>query len=281
MPPPNSAATERFSNTERCSNGSGIWNDRPRPARQRCSGGKVVMSRPFSTMRPRSGRSMPVMRLNRVDLPAPFGPMMPSASPRASDKSMSLATTIMPNALETDFSSSITQPCLLSRSAQQLHFPAHGDLRCLAVFDDDHVVFFAVQPPLAADQRLIGDVLRRERRYLVGAERDRTDDGIELGGADRLCEGCAIGRILCALERIDGDLEQRMHEADRLGPLLAGCLFVAFGEIGGTDAGQARLVGMTWGPPHLGRNVVSVLAERLHGRWKQQRLGDRHHLRPV
>src|SRR6202161_2280712 len=221
MPPPNNAATERFSNTERCSNGSGIWKDRPRPARQRCSGAKAVMSRPFSRMRPRSGRSMPVMRLNKVDLPAPFGPMMPSASPRASDKSMSLATTIMPNALETDFSSSITEPCLLSRSAQGLHFPANGNLRCLAVLGDDNFVFIAVQPPLAADQRRLGDVLRRKRRHLVGAESDRTDDGIEFGGADRFRYCSAVGRILGALERIDGHLEQRMNEADRLGPLFA------------------------------------------------------------
>src|ERR1700722_14055740 len=237
MPPPNSAATERFSNTERCSNGSGIWNERPRPARQRCSGGKVVMSRPSSTMRPRSGRSRPVM---------------PSASPRASDKSMSLATTIMPNALETDFSSSITEPCLLFRSAQQLHFPANRNLRRLAVLDDDNFVFVAVQPPLAADQRRLGDVLRRERRHLVRAESDRTDDGIEFGGADRLGQRGAVRRILGALQRIDGHLEQRMNEADRLGPLLAGSLLVAFGKIGGADAGQARLVGMAWGPPHLG-----------------------------
>src|ERR1035441_8006518 len=178
MPPPNNAATERFSNTERCSNGSGIWNDRPRPARQRCSGGNPVMSRPSSRMRPRSGRRMPVTRLNRVDLPAPFGPMMPSASPRASDKSMSLATTIMPNAFETDFSSSITEPCLLSRSAQQLHFPANRNLRGQAVLGDDNFVFIAVQPPLAADQRRLGDVLRRERRHLVGGKSDRADDGV-------------------------------------------------------------------------------------------------------
>src|ERR1700723_954831 len=214
MPPPNNAATERFSNTERCSNGKGIWKDRPRPARQRCSGGKPVMSRPSSRMRPRSGRSMPVMRLNRVDLPAPFGPMMPSASPRASDKSMSLATTIMPNALETDFSSSITEPCLLFRSAQQLHFAANRNLRRVAVLDDDNFVFVAVQPPLAADQRGLGDVLRRKRWHLVGAESDRTDHRIEFGGADRLGQRSAVGRILGALERIDGDFEQRVHKAD-------------------------------------------------------------------
>src|SRR5262249_4616905 len=35
---------------------------------------------------PASGRSSPVMRLNSVDLPAPFGPMMPSASPAATSR---------------------------------------------------------------------------------------------------------------------------------------------------------------------------------------------------
>src|SRR5690242_8923215 len=33
------------------------------------------MSRPLSSTRPLSGRRWPVIRLNSVDLPAPFGPM--------------------------------------------------------------------------------------------------------------------------------------------------------------------------------------------------------------
>ena len=61
--------------------GCGIWNERPMPAMQRARGGACVMSWPSKRTVPLSGRSSPVIRLNSVDLPAPFGPMMPSASP--------------------------------------------------------------------------------------------------------------------------------------------------------------------------------------------------------
>ena len=39
LPLPKAAATSRFSNTVRFSNGCGIWYERPMPARQRCCGG--------------------------------------------------------------------------------------------------------------------------------------------------------------------------------------------------------------------------------------------------
>ena len=69
-----------------------------------------------------------------------------------------------------------------------------------------------------------------------------------------------------------------MDETNWLGPLPAGCLLVAFGEVGSADAAQARFVGMAGRPPHLGRNVVAALAERLNSCRKQQGLGDGHHL---
>ena len=39
------------------------------------------MSSPANSTRPASGRNVPVAMPNSVVLPAPFGPMMPSASP--------------------------------------------------------------------------------------------------------------------------------------------------------------------------------------------------------
>ena len=42
-----------------------------------------VTSWPSNTTRPPSGATVPVMMPNSVVLPAPFGPMMPSASPRS------------------------------------------------------------------------------------------------------------------------------------------------------------------------------------------------------
>ena len=79
--PPKAAATTRFSNTVMSPNGCGIWNERAMPMRQRRGGGKRVMSAPSNRTRPASGAIVPVMMPNRVVLPAPFGPMMPSASP--------------------------------------------------------------------------------------------------------------------------------------------------------------------------------------------------------
>src|SRR5207237_8672923 len=152
-PPPNSAATERFSNTERCSNGNGIWNERPMPARHRASADRCVMSLPSRMMRPESGRTIPVMRLNRLDLPAPFGPMTPSASPDDKVRSMSLATTIAPNAFDMALSSSIVLARHHRDSAQGLHVTAKRNLRRLFVPSNDHVVFVIGQRPLAAHRR--------------------------------------------------------------------------------------------------------------------------------
>ena len=76
------AATSRFSNTVRFSKGCGIWNERPMPARQRAHRRRLrdVAAVEADAAAIRLEMS-PVIRLNSVDLPAPFGPMMPSASP--------------------------------------------------------------------------------------------------------------------------------------------------------------------------------------------------------
>ena len=154
-------------------NGSGIWNERPRPARQRAPAAIRVMSSPSSTMRPRSGRSMPVIRLNSVDLPAPFGPMMPSASPRASDE-VDVAgdndrTERFGDRLQLEHHPN-PDASIVPISSSDLHLPAKRNLLRLSVLGDDHFVLVAVEPPLTADQRRLGDVLRGERRHLVGAE---------------------------------------------------------------------------------------------------------------
>ena len=52
-----------------------IWNVRTRPRRTRRCGARRVMSSPSSRIAPAVGSSMPVSRLIRVVLPAPFGPI--------------------------------------------------------------------------------------------------------------------------------------------------------------------------------------------------------------
>ena len=51
------------------------------PRWQRTEGDSRVTSRPLKCTVPWSGCTLPVIRLNSVVLPAPFGPMMPRASP--------------------------------------------------------------------------------------------------------------------------------------------------------------------------------------------------------
>src|SRR5581483_11642249 len=56
---------------------------RDRPLRLITCGSRLVMSSPLSSMRPEVSGKRPLMRLNSVDFPAPFGPMMAWRSPRA------------------------------------------------------------------------------------------------------------------------------------------------------------------------------------------------------
>src|SRR6267154_3138349 len=154
------------------------------PARHRSSGGRCGISLPSRMMRPESGRIIPVMRLNRLDLPAPFGPLTPSASPDEKVRSISLATTIAPNAFDMALSSSIVLARHYPGSTQGLHVTAKRNLRRLFVLGNDHVVFVIDQSPLAAHKRRLCDVPCGERRHLVGAEDNRTDDRVKLGRSD-------------------------------------------------------------------------------------------------
>src|ERR1700694_2636204 len=147
----------------------------------------------------------------------------------------------------------------------RLHLAAGRYVRRRPVVGDDDVVLVAVlYAPLPAYQRCLSDVFSSERRQVRAVPLDLTDNGIEIGRGDRTNHGLgiALGR---ALERVDSDLEQRMHEADRLSPLLLGRGLVAGGEISRTHAGERRFERMVRGPPYFRRQVVAVLAESLDG----------------
>src|SRR5260370_26337152 len=71
------------------------------PIRQIAGGGRPVMSRSPKKIRPRVGCTWPVMRLNSVDLPAPFGPMTQAVRPRSTDRLTSRTATKPANDLLT------------------------------------------------------------------------------------------------------------------------------------------------------------------------------------
>ena len=53
-----------------------IWKLRLKPRRWISNGRKPVTFSPFSSMVPELTGNRALIRLNKVDLPAPFGPMM-------------------------------------------------------------------------------------------------------------------------------------------------------------------------------------------------------------
>ncbi len=58
-----------------------FWNVRVTPRRAISCGGRPTRLSPRKTMSPESGRYTPLIRLNSVVFPAPFGPMRPTRSP--------------------------------------------------------------------------------------------------------------------------------------------------------------------------------------------------------
>src|SRR6186997_1099002 len=109
-------------------------------------------------MMPPPGARPPAIRLNSVVLPAPFGPMMPTASPGAIARSRSSATMIEPKLFLRPATSSSMRCQRVTRSGDDLHLAADGNRRRRLVVGDDDVVFAVLEPPLAADQRRFRDV---------------------------------------------------------------------------------------------------------------------------
>src|ERR1700751_4818183 len=109
----------------------------------------------------------------------------------------------------------------LTRSGDGLHLAADRDCRRRAVVGDDDIVLAILEPPLAADQRGLGDVLGGEWRQVRTTPLQLAYDRVEIGRSNRRSKrlGVAVRRTL---EHIDRDLEQRMGKADRLRPLLLG-----------------------------------------------------------
>src|SRR6476660_8479124 len=138
---------------------------------QRSCGVAAVISRPFRRISPASGARPPAIRLKSVVLPAPFGPIIPSASPCATDRSISSAAMTEPKLLRRPliFSMRLSLATTLTNrneianlrrarsallalpSTDRLHFAAGRNVRRCPVVGDDDLVFIAVlDAPLPA-----------------------------------------------------------------------------------------------------------------------------------
>src|SRR5262249_29462742 len=212
------------------------------PAVQRRCAFNRVMSTPWSKIWPASASKLPVIRLKSVDLPAPLGPMIPTASPAVTAKSMPSAALTEPKDLERRRVSSSIVSCKLGRATRlpqslgvigdSLHLTGNRDLGRGAVVGDDDVVLVAVlKSPLTPHERRLGHVLGREWWHALAVPLHLADDGVEVGGADGFHSRLGIADLLGALEHVRRHLEQRVDETDRLRPLLLSSLLVGVGEL--------------------------------------------------
>src|SRR5438046_3685552 len=75
------AMSATFSRTVSLGKTCEIWNERTMPRRKTAGEARPVMSHPLNMIIPVVGTRAPVIRLNSVVLPAPFGPMIERTSP--------------------------------------------------------------------------------------------------------------------------------------------------------------------------------------------------------
>src|SRR5262245_47944153 len=130
------------------------------PARQRRCGGSAVTSLPSYSMRPASTLRSPLIRLNSVVLPAPFGPRMPSVSPARTASVMSSVTFSAPKLLLTPWSASngappacAAAPCCSVASHEGDRATGRDVLRRLVVDDDELDLVLRPLHPLSEDER--------------------------------------------------------------------------------------------------------------------------------
>src|SRR5262245_3707601 len=287
-------------------NGCGIWNERASPLWQRRSAGNRVMSSPANSTRPESGGTVPAAMPNNVVLPAPFGPIMPSASPSRSARSTPSATTTAPNRFEM-FSSArtgaiVTSLCSHARawpripirkakrlpkrdgpdkpghdareSGNRLQFASKRNIWRGLVLGDDQIEFAVLSLPLSRNERSLGDVLHRRSGPL-----NRTDDRLVIGRHDRFENGLRIPQILRPLEDVDRNFEQCVLETDRLGPRPVRCLGIGIGKLSTALPREPRFERVVWRPPDLAGQPIAARAQRFDNRRKQQGFADGDDLR--
>src|SRR5262249_26747589 len=195
-------------------NGRGTWYVRPMPSLHRAAASSLVTVRPAKRTSPAPGARSPEMRPNRLVLPAPFGPTIPTTSPGPTANDRSSAMTTRPNRFVTLSSS---RSGLVIRSLVG-RLEIGGDLRLRL----QRVVHnlgldreLRALLPLDADRR--GD--RHARRGAAGREVQRPGHRlVEVHLVDRCGDLGLVVRVAHRGEGRVGDLEQAVV-ADVGGPL--------------------------------------------------------------
>src|ERR1700689_5404373 len=187
------------------------------PSRHRAAASSLVTGRPAKEMFPAPGVRSPEMRPNRLVLPAPFGPTIPTVSPGPTVNERSSTMTTRPNLFVTWSSSS--SGFVIRLLVRWLKRPGERHLRHQRVVDDFHrPAVLRVRLPLHADARGVhdtrGGVLARGPVELPGQALDvHLEQGVR---KLRL-----VVRVADRAERRVGGLEEAVV-AERLHPLRAG-----------------------------------------------------------
>ncbi len=96
MPAATSTGMRRFSRTVSSGKISVIWKVRAMPTATRLCAGQAVMSCSSKMIVPRVGGKKPLIRLKKVVLPAPLGPITARSSPGSTVIETSLTATRLP-----------------------------------------------------------------------------------------------------------------------------------------------------------------------------------------
>src|ERR1700733_13783843 len=149
-------------------NGRATWYVRPTPSLHRAAASSPVTVRPPKRISPPPGARSPEMRPNRLVLPAPFGPTIPTVSPVPTASDRSSAMTTRPNRFVTWSSSS--SGSLIRSLVSRLQVGGDLRVRLQRVVDDLHLQrVLGPLLPLHAERR--GD--RHPGSGLAGGEVER------------------------------------------------------------------------------------------------------------
>src|SRR6516164_380065 len=122
------------------------------PSRHRAAASSLVTGRPAKEISPAAGARSPEMRPNRLVLPAPFGPTIPTVSPGPTANERFSAMTTRPNLFVTWSSSS--RGLVIRSLVRRLERPGQRHVRHQRVVDDRHrVAPLGAGLPLPADAR--------------------------------------------------------------------------------------------------------------------------------
>src|SRR5580700_10018854 len=186
------------------------------PSLHRAAASSLVTVRPAKEISPAPGDRSPEMRPNRLVLPAPFGPTIPTVSPGPTANDRSSAITTRPNRFVTWSSSS--SGSVIRSFVRRLERSGEWNLGHQRIVDDLHrPAVLRVGLPLHADAGRVHDtrsgVLARGPVELAG---QAFDVHLEQGGGDLALVVWVVHRG----QRRVGDLEKAVV-AERLHPLRA------------------------------------------------------------